>query len=83
MFDNNTEAANRRMMRAMSQYADWCHCLMFAYESPTRFNTERQQAAHFVCCHLEAMGFEAEKVVPEKLMKDANTFRNQASGRAA
>jgi len=52
--------------------------LAFADWNADRHDDERQQSAHFVCCHLEELGFNPAEIVSETLINDAETFLNGA-----
>jgi len=51
--------------------------LAFADWNADRHDDERQQSAHFVCCHLEDLGFNPAEIVSETLINDAEKFLNE------
>ena len=60
---------NHNMKHLLLAFADW---------NADMQDDERQQAAHFVCCHLEDLGFNPDNIVSETLINDAETFLNGA-----
>ena len=60
---------NHNMKHLLLAFADW---------NADMQDDERQQAAHFVCCHLEDLGFNPDNIVSETLINDAEKFLNGA-----
>lgn len=60
---------NHNMKHLLLAFAEW---------NADMQDDERRQAAHFVCCHLEDLGFNPSDIVSKTLIDDAETFLNEA-----
>lgn len=68
---------NHNMRFLMWAFADWQSYTNMTGKGGNKRTQLRQQEAHFVCCHLEDLGFNPVDIVPPALWNDAEAFTKE------